>query len=395
MKQKMVIITHVENRAVTEGFVPAALKLGYELTLVTDHALAHKHYFSTVENGPQQILECDVFNPLAIIDLLDSHALKPQVVFSNSDHLQTAAALVAEYFTCPGKNWQTCYQAKNKAQMRAKLAQLQMPTVWSAVCLADGVLPENIPYPVIAKPREGVSSLDVALCRTEAELTDYQRQFSKKKMPILLESYLEGALFTLETLGDGQQLIAVGGFDVSLSALPNFIETGALWNGENSRLYGQQALQQVQQFGAAFGVCHSEFIVTASGPVLVEINYRSIGDGREFLLNELFTFDWFETILQLHAGRSLDRLDTRSPCALIQYFPNTRNGSLVRRHEGFVKQLGSTKVSYQPLKEQGQYLTVSHSNKDYLGMLTAVGQAGDVIAQQAAAAAKLLSWEIN
>lgn len=395
MKSQMVIITHVENSAVTEGFIPAALKLGYDLVVITDHKLAYKHHFSMVEKGPKQILECDVFNPLAIIDLLDGHAFKPSVVFSNSDHLQACTALVAEYFSCPGKNWKTCYKSKNKAQMREELRRLQLPSIWSEMCFAGDPLPDNIPYPVIAKPREGVSSLDVALCQNEAELMNYHKNFTNKKMPILMESYIEGELFTLETLGDGKQVIVVGGFDVSLSALPNFIETRAIWNGEKSHLYAQQALEQIKRFGADFGVCHSEFIATASGPVLVEINYRSIGDKREFLLNELLSFDWFETILQLHAGKPLDTLDTQTPYALIQYFPHTKNGHLISRSESFIDDQVDTKVSYQALKNLGDRLTVSHSNKDYLGVLTVIGQSKHTIEQAACSVAKTISWEIS
>lgn len=395
MKPQMVIITHVENRAVTEGFIPASLKLGYEVILITDHGLDHKHFFSTVANGPEQIIECDVFNPLSIIDLLDSYAIKPQVVFSNSDHLQAASALVASYFGCPGKNWQICYQAKNKAQMRDRLQALKLPTIWSAAYLASSSLPENINYPVIAKPREGVASMDVALCQTASQLQDYQNNFTKKNIPVLLESYLEGPLFTLETLGDGQQMMAVGGFDVTLSALPYFIETAAVWNGPNSILYREQALQQVKAFGVNFGVCHSEFIVTPAGPVLVEINYRSIGDGREFLINELLSFNWFEKIISLHAGESLGTVATQSKCALIQYFPNQLNGLLKKSNESFDAQRGSTKVSYKALKKQGQYLTVSNSNKDYLGMLTAIGETRSSIEKAAHEVAGELSWEIN
>lgn len=40
MMPKLVLITHVENRAVVEGFVPAANRLGYEIWLLTDHKLA-------------------------------------------------------------------------------------------------------------------------------------------------------------------------------------------------------------------------------------------------------------------------------------------------------------------------------------------------------------------
>ena len=395
MKPQMVIITHVENRAVSEGFIPAAIKLGFEVILVTDHALDHQHFFSRVANGPAQIIECDVFNPLSIIDLLTAHEIKAQLVFTNSDHLQSACALVANYFACPGKNWQICYQAKNKAQMRDRLKALNMPTVWSAICLARSALPENIHYPVIAKPREGVASMDVVLCRTAEALQDYQNNVSKKQLPILLESYIEGPLFTLETLADGDQIIAVGGFDVTLSSLPYFVETGAVWNGPNSVLYRQQALQQVRDFGVNFGVCHSEFIVTPDGPVLVEINYRSIGDGREFLLNELLPFNWFEKIIKLHAGEPLGALDTESKSALIQYFPTALKGCLTQCSASFSTRLGTTEISYQALKKQGQQLTPSNSNKDYLGMLTAIGETRVSIEKQANEVAKQLFWEIS
>ncbi|PKG39078.1 ATP-grasp domain-containing protein [Psychromonas sp. Urea-02u-13] len=395
MKPIMVIITHVQNRAVTEGFIPAALKLGYQVVLLTDHGLDHKHYFSLVCNGPDQIIECDVFNPLAIIDLLDGHNIKPQVVFSNSDHLQTSNALVADYFSCPGKNWKTCYQAKNKAQMRQTLTTLGIENVCSQTLFASDPLPENLTYPIIAKPREGVSSLDVALCENEAALIAYKDRFKKKSMPILLESYLEGPLFTLETLGDGENIAVIGGFDVQLSPLPHFIELSAIWNGENSALFAAQALQQVKAFGANFGVCHSEFIVTANGPVLVEINYRSIGDGREFLLNDLLTFNWFEKILQLHAGEILGVLNNDSECAVIEYFPAYQSGLLKKNQSAFTKQLGATNINYQPLKEKNQYITLSNSNKDYLGLLTATGPTLKEIKQKTASIINELIWEVN
>jgi phosphoribosylamine-glycine ligase len=237
--------------------------------------------------------------------------------------------------------------------------------------------------------------MGVVLCRTPAELQNYQNNVTKQHLPMLLESYLDGPLFTLETLSDGQQMIAVGGFDVTLSPLPYFIETGAIWNGPNSVLYREQALGQVRKFGVNFGVCHSEFIVTPTGPVLVEINYRSIGDGREFLLNKLLPFNWFEKIIMLHAGESLAVLDTESKLALIQYFPNAENGFLAQYPESFDTQRGETEIFYKALKRSGQHLTVSHSNKDYLGMLTVIGETASSIKKAANQVAKQLAWEIN
>ncbi|NRD75568.1 ATP-grasp domain-containing protein [Shewanella sp. VB17] len=395
MKPKLVLITHVENRAVVEGFIPAAKKLGYEVWLLTDHGLAHKQYFSGREMCPDHIIECDVFNPLAVIERLHTLDVFPYVVFSNSDHLQASTAMVAEYFSCPGKDWELCYQAKNKAAMRTKLLELNLPSVWSfSWCIGES-LPENIPFPLVVKPREGVASMDVVLCRNLAELSAYAAKFGVSDSVILLESYLEGPLFTVETLGDGQHLCAIGGFDVSLSELPYFIETQASWNGPICTQYLEQSLAQIDDFGINFGVCHSEFILTKNGPVLVEINYRSIGDGREFLLNELLSFDWFEMILLLHSGESLPSLDTQTPHAIIRYFPAKQEGDIISCSGSFSLELLSHQVRYLSIKSIGDRIKISHSNKDYLGELILWGE--DLASLEAAAdtISQDLQWEFN
>lgn len=109
----LVILTHVRHVAVTEGFLPAAKRLGLPVVLLTDHRLDHLEYFSQhPEAAPQQIVECDVFNPLGVIDVLRTLGIRPAAVFSNSDHLQTSTASVAQGLGLPGKDWRVCYAAK-------------------------------------------------------------------------------------------------------------------------------------------------------------------------------------------------------------------------------------------------------------------------------------------
>ncbi len=59
-------------------------------------------------------------------------------------------------------------------------------------------------------------------------------------------------------------MLAVGGFDVELSAPPHFIEMAACWNGTHSVQFRDECLRQLKVFGVGFGVCHSEFIITDS-----------------------------------------------------------------------------------------------------------------------------------
>ena len=396
MHRPLVILSHVTHAAVTEGFLPAARKRGLSVVLISDHAQEHRRLLATSDFPAQDllILECDVFNPLAVIELINAHGLRPAAVFSNSDHLQTATAVVAETFDCPGKDWRLCYAAKNKAAMRERLQRMGLPGPWFQVLTVGSVLPEEAPFPLVVKPREGVASLDVRLCHSTRELADYCTQFWQQQpgRALLLEAYMEGPLFTLETLGDGQRLQAIGGFDVSLSPPPHFVELAARWNGSLSAKHRAGALAQVAAFGINFGVCHSEFILTAEGPVLVEINYRSIGDGREFLLDRLLPQGWFDRILAVHLGEPLvDALPGLAE-ALVHYLVADTPGRLQQASSSFRYEQDNHWSDYRALREIGDDIHVSHSNKDYLGVLRLI--APDAVSLDARFAATLadLRW---
>ena len=373
MQRPFVILAHVAHPAILEGFLLAAHKRGLPVVVITDHAQEHRRLLATSPISPDQlqVIECDVFNPLAVIESLNAQGLRPVAVFSNSDHLQTATAIVAEAFECPGKDWRLCYAAKNKAAMRERMQRLGLPGPWFQVLGANTELPDDAPWPVVAKPREGVASLDVRLCHNAAELRAYCEQFWQQQpdRALLLEAYMAGPLFTLETLGDGRNLQAIGGFDVSLSAPPHFVELAARWNGQLSCVQRAAALAQVAAFGVNFGVCHSEFILTAQGPMLVEINYRSIGDGREFLLDRLLPQGWFDRIVALHLGHSLIAAQPAQAQATVHYLVAERPGRLDQASASFNVESESHWCDYRALQHAGDTVTISHSNKDYVGVL--------------------------
>lgn len=360
LKPTLVFLTHVLNNAVVDGFIPAARSLGHDLIVLTDHGHAHQQALTDV-----RVHECDVFNPIAIIDLIAALNIEPSAVFSNSDHLQTCTALVAELLGLPAKPSKVCYLTKNKHWMRKRLETLGLPTIWSqTICNTDQVRSEW-PYPLVVKPIQGVASMDVVRIDTPAQLTQHLAQLDETQS-VLLEEFMEGPLITLETLGDGKRLHTIGGFDVSLSNPPYFVETAAQWNGPHTRQWRRHMAQTLVQFGVGRGACHSEFIVTPRGPVLVEINYRSIGDNREFLLDQLVEQGWFKSILKTHLGQEIEVPRVKPRCAQIDY--------LVAPHAGTLRVAphieNNAAVQYRAIKQQGETIQISNSNKDYIGVFT-------------------------
>ncbi|HCI5999560.1 TPA: ATP-grasp domain-containing protein [Klebsiella variicola subsp. variicola] len=380
-----VIISHVVNAAVTEGFVPAARRLGYPVVLLTDHPMAHNQLL----DDSIRVIECDVFNPLSILDTLTEWGIIPAALFSNSDHLQTATAIAATALGLPAKDWQICYAAKEKWRMRQRLQEHNLPSVWSTQLLPDAEPCADWPWPVVIKPGQGVASMDVRLLEDHARCQQYLSSLPSRQT-LLVEAFMSGPLFTLETLGDGNELVAVGGFDVELSEPPHFVEMSARWGGEHSTQWKQQALEQLRAFGVGFGVCHSEFIVTADGPVLVEINYRSIGDGREFLLDRLLPEGWFTPILRLHLSDPLPPVKPAVGEALIHYLVAQQNGTLCQAPQP-EKAEG---VHYRALKDQGDRIELTHSNKDYLGVLYLEASNTGQLEQLTGRILGALEWEI-
>jgi len=398
--QELILLTHVSTESVNDGFLPAARRLGLSPVLLTDQAEAHRQYFS--QSGlpayPEAIIACDVFNPLAVIEAISRRGQKPAAIFSNSDHLQTSTAIVAEYFRLPGKNWHVTYRAKNKAEMRSYLSEQGIETIRYAVASELESLAQaaaNVGFPCVVKPREGVASQEVGLARDYPELAAHCQLVwqARPGQVMLLEEYIEGPLCTLETLGDGKGLQALGGFHVRLSAPPHFVELEADWSSELAKQ--QEVLNQIVRFGVGFGACHTEFVLTAQGPRLIEINYRCIGDRRDFLLEQTLGIPLFETVLRLHLGEPLSALSLAPRAAAIRYLTPATDGQIVTAPTPFNRSGGAVDIGLRVLRQAGDTIAITHSNKDYLGVLTGVGTDADTVHQALAQAGAGLAWEIR
>lgn len=284
--------------------------------------------------------------------------------------------------------------------MRQRLDELAVSSCWHRLVTTrkelNGIL-TDCPLPCVVKPREGVASLDVSRADTRDALiacceTLWQRHPGQA---LLLEEYLEGELYTLETLGDGDRLEVLGGFRVELSPPPHFIELAAHWGLDLAPAVVDDVVEQIRRFGIGFGSCHSEFVLTPTGPRLIEINYRTIGDGREFLLDETLGIELFRTILRLHLGEALPRLDIASRELHIEYVRATQSGRLIQVPEAFRQRWEDGFVDFHPLRRAGERLTLSHSNKDYLGVLRAAGDCTVRLKERVATTLASLTWEVQ
>ncbi|MFJ3669369.1 acetyl-CoA carboxylase biotin carboxylase subunit family protein [Streptomyces sp. NPDC090106] len=392
--------------SVTEGFLPAAGRLGLDVTVLTDRPDDHRAAYRE-RPGPEasgnaplpaiEVLECDVRDFRAVVSRIAPHH-RPDAVFTNSDHLQTQAALAASYFGLPGKDWRATLRCKDKAETRRRLAASGLDTVRSAE-LTEASAPPDIPYPCVLKPREGVASEDVVLVDGPEELRERAAAFFARRpgAALVAEEYLPGELCTLETLGDGRIRHVLGGFRTELSPPPYFVERRMTYVPAHPEPVVGQVLAQLDALGVGFGACHTEFVVHAGRARIIEVNYRAIGDQCDLLLARLLRVPLFAHILRTHLGTPLpaDLAARRDGAALVEYPCADRAGVLTEAPSATDVTVEGVELTYRPLRALGERHALYGTNRDYLGVLRATGTDRRTVARVTAGFLAGLRWEIT
>ncbi|QYX83475.1 ATP-grasp domain-containing protein [Streptomyces akebiae] len=386
--------------SVTEGFLPAAVRLGLDVTLLTDQPDAHRA--ARPEHPGIEVLGCDVRDHRAVISRISTHH-RPDAIFTNSDHLQTQAALAAHYFDLPGKDWRAALRTKDKGEMRRHLAAAGVDAVWSEEITAPadltGPLVVDAPYPCVVKPREGVASEDVVLVDTAADLVARAGEILGRRpgATLVVEEYLPGELYTLETLGDGRVRHVLGGFHTELSPPPYFIEERLTFVPAHPEPVVAQVLAQLDALGVGFGACHTEFVVHDGRARVIEVNYRAIGDQCDLLLAQLLDIPLFEHILRTHLGDPLpaDLGIRRDGAARLEYPCADRAGTLVTAPAATDVTVDGVRLTYRPLRAPGEHHELYGTNRDYLGVLRATGTAQQSVDRAVVGFLADRRWEIQ
>ncbi|WP_406206590.1 ATP-grasp domain-containing protein [Kitasatospora sp. NBC_01560] len=411
--------------SVTQGFLPAAARLGLDVTVLTDHGEPHRRAYAGLEFAPD-VVECEVRDFREVVGAVSRHraheatpaapASDPTAdpaagagfaVFSNSDHLQTQTALVAEYFGLPGKDWRAALRAKNKGELRRHLAAVGLDTVRS-VELSPGQDPSvpaesGLPFPVVVKPREGVASEDVSLVADVHELQRRCKEIQHRRpgAALVVEEFLAGQLCTLETLGDGRRRHVLGGFRTRVSPPPHFIEEMLEFVPAHPAAVVEQVLAQLDAIGIGLGVCHTEFVVQPDGRArIIEVNYRAIGDQCDLMLADLLDIPLFELILGTHLGRELPA-DLSDRCAAAPLRARNepvcadRAGTLTAAPGPYDEDLDGVRLAYRPLRELGERHEHYRTNRDYLGVIRAVGPEQSAVDAAVARFVTANRWEIT
>jgi biotin carboxylase len=191
----------------------------------------------------------------------------------------------------------------------------------------------------------------------------------------------------------------LGRFRIRVSSPPFFIEERLTWDPLPPGAERDQVSAALGELGVSFGAAHTEFIDDGrGGATLVGVNDRLIGDHGDFLLASLLGMELFECVLRVHLGQPLP--DGPPPArghAVADYVVAGQPGVL-RAAPAAGPMAGAERgveLGYWPLRQPGERIAVTHSNRDYLGVITAVGPDRAAVERSVAAARSGGGWLVS
>jgi biotin carboxylase len=205
------------------------------------------------------------------------------------------AALATSQLRLPGPSVAAVQNTRDKRRMRRVLAQAGLGQVRYALCAqieeAQRFLDE-VAGPVIVKPVSGSGSDGVSLVREAGELRQAFELASTALgfAGLLCEEYVEGPEVSLEAYSDRGRFVPVALTDKLTDE--RFLETGHQQPSAQPREVFEEVVSYAARALAALdvthGVTHSEFRLSARGPVLIETHTR-MGGGSIYVLTQLAT----------------------------------------------------------------------------------------------------------
>jgi len=230
-----------------------------------------------------------------VISTIDTEKIYKAALDEGIDGILTAAtdmpmrsvAVVAERMGLVGISEDTAMQATDKYLMRKSLAEHAVPVPKfnrTASIEEYRKLVTSYEFPYIVKPVDSSGSRGVFLVNSEETRSEgfhYAKKHSRSG-DILVEEYLQGREISVETVSDHKQIHFLAITDKQTTGPPYFVEVGHSQPTSLDELVQEQVREvtraTINAMSIENGPAHTELIITAEGPKVVEIGAR-LGGG--------------------------------------------------------------------------------------------------------------------
>ena len=288
------------------------------------------------EDGAVCKPEADGFYPLSVVEkrriLEECRRIGIDGICTiASDVAAPTVAFVAESMGLPGNSYESALRANNKFRMRNAFRQAGVPCpqyrMIHTVEESDGM--ENFPF--IVKPSDRSGSKGVSLVHNREELRKAVAEAVSASFQgeVMVEEYVEGREISVEFISCRGKHYPLQITDKVTTGAPHFVELehhqpAQLTAGECKDIYAV-TVRALDALGITDGASHTEFKLTAKGPVIIETGGRMGGDFIGSDLVQLSTgYDFLKGVIEMALGEFEEPHQTLETCSGVYFLCEER-----------------------------------------------------------------------
>ncbi len=266
-------------------------------------------------------------------------------VYSSSDYFVECAAATATHFGLPSNKPEDIANCRNKRKQiqRLSAAGISVPKTYAVSHIDEfQQYSADLVFPVIVKPVVSSGSIGVRLCNSVEACREHIADWLSVKTnergqavdpSVLIQEYVTGDEFSVETFGDGDTTNVVGITRKHKGQEPHFLEIGhdfpAQLTAQAETLIEDLTVSALEKLGIRFGPAHTEVRLSDRGPVLMEVNARLGGGMIPVLVERAYGIDLIDATIALYS-ENLPRLERqRDKGASIRFFVPSVSGQIV------------------------------------------------------------------
>jgi argininosuccinate lyase len=326
-------------------------------------------------------------------------------ITSSSEHYIPLAAAVAESFGLPAPSPRAVSSCRDKSNQRAAFAKAKLPAPASRkiATVAEALeASAEIGLPVVVKPVSGTGSIGVKLCQSPQEVADQAATLlgeviNERGLPTpknaLVESYVEGEEFSVETFG----LEVIGITRKYRNRPPYFIAPGhdypGLADGAVKAAIAETVREALLSLGLGWGPAHTEITMKGQEVFLIEVNPRLGGAMIPELVRLASGIDLIRATVELATGSTPNLTATEQRYSSIAFRSIDQLG-VVASVDG-VTEAGKLPgvVEARMNLNAGDVAVRRHDFRDKIGYVIAMGDSLDEAHRRATSAVRLLTYE--
>lgn len=288
--------------------VKAAEELNVTLHLLTYNKDIYFYELQKIQSNNFVLVEIDTFNNQNIIDYCQ--ALEGfSGIINLTDTWTLSVQEISSILGVKGQNSKSTSICRNKNLLRKFLMEAGLTSgVYTDINLSLGAKSGDLSYPVIIKDPSGTGSKNVWFAENADEASKIIRKERENGLlkKLLAETYFSGTLYSIETISFRGETKVIAVSSRVLSDMPLFMEKAISLpvNTNSMELKGVEdwIVKILSAISYTDGFAHTEFIVTANGFEVVEVNPRLGGVQIGEALCQAYNYNFYKAFIEMAMG---------------------------------------------------------------------------------------------